>query len=107
MGCIFFIQSSTTRRTIFRLLCGPIAATVTQDKTKPATGRKKRGKERSEKPWDDASVDHWKEEEFKPGEMKNPLLEESSFATLFPRYREKYLKEIWSIVTEELKKVWY
>jgi len=54
--------------------------------------------------WDDPSVDHWKEEEFKPGDMKNPLLEESSFATLFPRYREKYLKEIWPIVTEELKK---
>ena len=34
--------------------------------------------------------------------MKAPLLEESSFATLFPQYREKYLREVWPIVTSEL-----
>ena len=34
-----------------------------------------------------------------------PLLEESSFATLCPQYREKYLREVWPIVTAELKKV--
>ena len=34
--------------------------------------------------------------------MKSPLLEESSFATMFPRYREQYLREIWPTITKEL-----
>jgi ribosomal RNA assembly protein len=32
---------------------------------------------------------------FQKGDMKHPLLEESSFAILFPHYRERYLTEIW------------
>ena len=54
--------------------------------------------------WDDASIDHWKVEEFRPEDNPHPLLEESSFATLFPKYREKYLQKIWPHVERRAKK---
>jgi len=49
-------------------------------------------------------IDYWKTDPFKPGDMPEPLTEESSFALLFPAYREKYLREIWPVVTKELGK---
>lgn len=70
------------------------------------TGKRKKDKYRKPKPWDDASIDHWKIEDWNEGDMSGgALLEESSFATLFPKYREKYLREVWPIVTRALERV--
>ncbi len=60
-------------------------------------------KYRKDKPWDSDEIDHWKVEEWKPEYLNGHLLEESSFATLFPKYREKYLREVWPIVTSALE----
>ena len=62
-------------------------------------------KYRKDKPWDTEDIDHWKVDEFRSEEVAGSFLEESSFATLFPKYREKYLREVWSIVTKALE-VW-
>lgn len=55
------------------------------------------------KPWDHDGIDHWKVDSFKPEYNPGGLLEESSFACLFPKYREKYLQEVWPAVTRTLK----
>lgn len=65
-----------------------------------AVGEKNHNKYRKDKPWDNADIDHWKIEEWNPEELPAPLLEESSFATLFPKYREKYLRDVWPVVTK-------
>jgi ribosomal RNA assembly protein len=63
----------------------------------------KKNKYRKDKPWDnDPTIDKWKIPEFKPGDMTTSLLEESSFATLFPQYREKYIREVWGFVKKAL-----
>ena len=44
-------------------------------------------------------------EAFKPEDnLAGNFAEESSFATLFPKYREVYLKEAWPVVTRALEK---
>ncbi|KAH9843680.1 uncharacterized protein C8Q71DRAFT_729586 [Rhodofomes roseus] len=63
--------------------------------TAPVVNKNK--KNRKEKPWDTDDIDH-PHEDNKGGTFK----EESSFATLFPKYREKYLREVWSAVTQAL-----
>jgi ribosomal RNA assembly protein len=40
---------------------------------------------------------------FQKGDMKHPLLEESSFAVLFPHYRERYLTEVWPKLEQALE----
>lgn len=64
---------------------------------------KNHNKYRRDKPWDSEEIDHWKIEEFNTEEVKGHFLEESSFATLFPKYREKYLREVWPVVTKSLE----
>eukprot|EP00049_Salpingoeca_infusionum_P022811 m.8910 g.8910 ORF g.8910 m.8910 type:complete len:313 (-) comp5408_c0_seq2:174-1112(-) len=69
---------------------------------KPVSRHKKY---RKEKPWDHDGIDHWKLEPYTEQDAKgNTLIEESSFVTLFPKYREQYLREWWPFVTKELKK---
>ncbi|CAI5502621.1 unnamed protein product [Closterium sp. Naga37s-1] len=64
--------------------------------------KKDHKKYRKPKPWDTDDVEHWKVDKFDPSWNPTGLLEESSFATLFPQYREKYLREAWPEVTRAL-----
>ena len=44
-------------------------------------------------------------DEFKPADNAGgTFAEESSFATLFPKYREVYLKQAWPMITKALEK---
>lgn len=87
----------------------------------------------AEKPWDTDDIDKWKVssahlteescpqpsvlfhqnslltnnqvEVFKPEDNKGgTFTEESTFATLFPKYREIYLREAWPLITRSLEK---
>lgn len=60
---------------------------------------------RKDKPWDnDPTLDKWKIEEFKEGDMAaGCLLETSSFSVLFPQYREKYIDEVFPFIKMSLK----
>ncbi|KAA8650643.1 hypothetical protein EYZ11_002803 [Aspergillus tanneri] len=60
---------------------------------------------KKDKPWDTDDIDKWKVEPFKPDDnVAGNFAEESSFATLFPKYREVYLKEAWPVLTRALEK---
>ncbi|WVQ68928.1 uncharacterized protein L199_007137 [Kwoniella botswanensis] len=66
----------------------------------------KNKRHRKDKPWDTDDIDHWAIPQFTaPSATEHkPFLEESSFALLFPKYREPYLRSIWSNITSELDK---
>lgn len=59
-----------------------------------------------DKPWDTPDIDKWKIEEFTEADnaLGLPFAEESSFMTLFPKYRENYLRSIWPDLTQALDK---
>ncbi|ODO03057.1 hypothetical protein I350_05902 [Cryptococcus amylolentus CBS 6273] len=65
----------------------------------------KNKRHRKDKPWDTDDIDHWAIPEFKAptnSSEHKPFLEESSFALLFPKYREPYLRSVWSSITSAL-----
>ncbi|KAL8709326.1 MAG: hypothetical protein Q9220_005919 [cf. Caloplaca sp. 1 TL-2023] len=60
---------------------------------------------KNDKPWDTADVDKWKIDSFTlTDNLAGTFAEESSFAVLFPKYREIYLKQAWPLVTRALEK---
>lgn len=81
-----------------------VAANANVDDTTALAVVNKNKRYRKPKPWDTDDIDHWKVDAFLPEHNPGPFTEESSFATLFPKYRERYLKEVWSHVTRELEK---
>jgi len=67
---------------------------------------KNHNKYRKDKPWDNDQINHWENQPWDEEDGdKLPggrLLEESCFATLFPKYRENYLRQVWPVVTKAL-----
>ena len=81
---------------------------VDEGESSSSPKKKNNNKYRKDKPWDNDEIDHWKSEGWDPEKDNLPggqLLEESSFATLFPKYREAYLRQVWPIVTKALDKM--
>lgn len=77
-----------------------VAAADTSEEKK----RRRKGKHDKPKPWDEnPNIDRWKVEKFDPSWNEGGMLEVSSFSTLFPQYREKYLQEAWPVVKGALK----
>lgn len=78
----------------------------TEESKEKAPEATKKNKYRKDKPWDnDPTIDKWKVDEFKPED--NPAggpVVESSFAVLFPEYREKYIREIFPLLKRDLGK---
>jgi len=95
-----------------RKVVAAVAAASSRTDSAGTNGNKKKknhNKYRREKPWDTEDVDHWKVTEWSEQDSERlpggHLLEESSFATLFPKYRETYLRQVWPVVTRSLDKV--
>ncbi|KAF2864434.1 hypothetical protein K470DRAFT_208525 [Piedraia hortae CBS 480.64] len=60
---------------------------------------------KKDKPWDTEDIDKWAEAPFTAeSNAGGPFLESSTFATLFPKYREVYLKAAWPAITKALAK---
>ncbi|KAF3433351.1 hypothetical protein FNV43_RR24453 [Rhamnella rubrinervis] len=62
------------------------------------------GKFDKPKPWDqDPNGDRWEVEKFDPSWNEGGMVDVTSFSTLFPEYRGKYLQDAWPSVKSALK----
>ncbi|KQK09448.1 KRR1 small subunit processome component homolog [Brachypodium distachyon] len=80
------------------------AAAAAEGEASEGKNWRRKGKHDKDKPWDnDPTIDRWKVERFDPSWNEGGMLEVTSFSTLFPQYREKYLQEAWPTVKGALK----
>ena len=85
------------------------SSNIIESKSDNSGNKKNHNKYRRDKPWDTPDINHWEVQPWDTNDGGDTLpggrlLEESSFATLFPKYREKYLREVWPLVTRSLDK---
>lgn len=75
------------------------------DQSSGSNNNKNHKKYRRDKPWDNENINHWQVDNWTEDDDQRikSFAEESSFATLFPKYREKYLREVWPLVTRSLE----
>lgn len=75
------------------------------DQSSGSRDNKNHKKYRRDKPWDSETINHWQVDNWTEDDDQRvkSFVEESSFATLFPKYREKYLREVWPLVTRSLE----
>ena len=66
--------------------------------------QRKPGKWKADTPVTDLLTvpENWKEPKFTQNDNPHGMLAESSFAVMFPQYREKYLRERWPLVKKKL-----
>ena len=80
----------------------PSSSSSSPTVTASSSGSSSKKRYRKDKPWDTDDIDHWAPVPVTPETPLPPPVDESSFAVLFPRYREQYLRQVWPLLTRSL-----
>ena len=78
---------------------------VNKERKEKGTERMTDAKKATETGSEEVPGDYWKLHPFTREDNPTGMVEESSFAVLFPKYREQYLRSNWGLVTRALKGV--